>query len=365
MAVATSTNANPNGLAAVLQRRPNPKHQAKIAPSKPSLAELDAATPASEDEASTVLYLAYGSNLCAETFRGKRGIKPLSHVNVYVPQLEFNLRLPGVPYLEPCFANVHFREPHTSVSGESDLNPVDPSRYSDEQWDGGLMGVVYEVTQEDYRQIIRTEGGGSGYKEIKVSCIPLQPDSSSTSAKPIFARTLYAAPDPPLDAPNATPRKEPWWKRMFGGRGQYRPDLDRAQASARYLKLITDGAREHQLPAVYQRYLASLQPYTVTTLRQQVGRAATAIIAGPILLSMMAIAKRLADEDGKYPKPVARAMTAVFNIIWAMYDHVTKPLFGDGERTESGKGSMRPVRGPSLMAQPEIMTEEKLELLGE
>src|SRR2546423_15052437 len=34
----------------------------------------------------TVLYLAYGSNLSAETFRGKRGIQPISQVNVLVPQ---------------------------------------------------------------------------------------------------------------------------------------------------------------------------------------------------------------------------------------------------------------------------------------
>lgn len=234
------------------------------------------------------------------------------------------------------------------------------------------MGVVYEVTHEDYRQIIRTEGGGSGYKEIEVLCVPLPPGSYTANAqpkhmppKPIFARTLYAAPDPPLDSADAATQKESWWKRVWSGRGEYRPEPDRAQPSARYLKLITDGAREHKLPAVYQRYLASLQPYTITTLRQQVGRAVVGLMVGPVLLSMMAIAKRLAGKDGQYPKPIAAIMTAVFHGVWFMYDHVEKPLFGDGERTESGKGSIQPIRGSSLMAQPEIMAEEKLELLGE
>jgi hypothetical protein len=38
-----------------------------------------------------MLYLAYGSNLSNETFRGNRGIKPLSQVNVQVPSLRLTL----------------------------------------------------------------------------------------------------------------------------------------------------------------------------------------------------------------------------------------------------------------------------------
>ena len=49
---------------------------------------------ATQEKAKTVLYLAYGSNLCNETFRGVRGIRPLSQVNVMVPSLRltFDLR---------------------------------------------------------------------------------------------------------------------------------------------------------------------------------------------------------------------------------------------------------------------------------
>lgn len=376
MAVATSTDVNPNDVAGRVQRRLAPNQKLNGASSSLSSPEDSPSTSiksASDSESQTVFYLAYGSNMCAETFRRKRGIKPLSEVNVYVPQLEFNLKLRGMPYLEPCFANVNFREPQSSLSDELESESVNPSRYSDDGWDGGLMGVVYEVTHEDYRQIIRTEGGGSGYKEIQVPCVPLRSGSSTAHTQPdtalppiIFAKTLYAALDPPPDSSNATGQSEPWWKRIFSIRGQFQSSNPAgAQATARYLKLITDGAREHELPAVYQQYLKSLQPYIVTTLRQQVGKALVAVVAGPALLGMVEIAKRLADKDGKYPAPIAAVIHAIFNSVWITYNHVLKPLFGDGERTESGKGRLQPVHGSSLMARSEIIAEEKLELLGE
>src|SRR5271154_3155403 len=61
-------------------------------------------------ESQTVLYLGYGSNLGAETFRGKRNIKPLSQVNVVVPELSLTFDLPGIPYSEPCIGNVRYRD---------------------------------------------------------------------------------------------------------------------------------------------------------------------------------------------------------------------------------------------------------------
>src|SRR5262245_9154043 len=49
---------------------------------------------AAEEKGKSVLYLAYGSNLCNETFRGVRGIKPLSQINVVVPSLRLTFDLP-------------------------------------------------------------------------------------------------------------------------------------------------------------------------------------------------------------------------------------------------------------------------------
>ena len=138
----------------------------------------DTAPGVDDESPDTVLYLAYGSNLSAETFLGMRKIRPLSQVNVSVPILRLTLDLPGVPYREPCFANVGFRElpekPTIPDPTKPKLPPLDPSDPGYE-WDGHLMGVVYEVTKKDWRTIMRTEGAGSSYKEIVVPCIPIKP----------------------------------------------------------------------------------------------------------------------------------------------------------------------------------------------
>jgi hypothetical protein len=193
---------------------------------------------------STILYLAYGSNLCAETFKGKRGIRPLSAVNVHVPSLDLTFDLPGIPYAEPCFANTRYHLPPSNSDSD----------YHKDRWHKGLIGVVYEVTPEDYRTIIATEGGGASYQDVIVPCFPLPAGikivDPTPSGAPFDVHTLLS--------PSST------------GRNQ-RPDPSYAQASARYLKLITDGAEEHELPSEYKAYLYNIRPYTITTVRQKIG----------------------------------------------------------------------------------------------
>jgi hypothetical protein len=109
----------------------------------------------------TVLYLAYGSNLCDETFLGRRGIKPISQTNVLVPELRLTFDLPGVPYNEPCFANTARRDPTESLEEETRMLGADTADYRKDRWKKGLVGTVYEVSLKDYAHIIATEGGGA------------------------------------------------------------------------------------------------------------------------------------------------------------------------------------------------------------
>lgn len=314
-------------------------------------------------EARTVLYLAYGSNLCSETFRGVRGIRPLSQVNVSVPTLRLTLGLPGLPYKEPCFANVDFRK----LPDLPKVPPFTPPQYPETEWDGGLMGVVYEVTHEDYRNIMRTEGGGSGYKEIHVPCLPIPPRVAVPEKppfpelpRPFLARTL-CAPQIPQDGQPGDPGKDGWWHRFMTR--PMRPDPDYAQASARYLKLLRDGAREHELPDVYQEYLASLQPYVITSWRQQIGMVLFICTSFPAFLVLVAIGKVLADKDGKYPPLMSNAMTVMFNVVWMAYDYIFKPIFGDGERTEGSESGDDVRRCRRLSLGHPIPDEEKRSLL--
>jgi hypothetical protein len=331
------------------------------------LAEASESNP-SPPTASSVLYLAYGSNLCAETFLGARGIRPLSQVNVSAPTLRLVFDLPGMPYREPCFANTAPRKLPKSPIPNPDL-PFEPPRHPTRgldnhttatttipAWNKGLIGVVYEVTPEDYAKIVATEGGGSSYADIIVPCLPLPPSVSVPEKpplpelpRPFLAHTLYYPnlPDIPNDPPPGSgdpndpnnpdhpddPRKKWYWR--FIKRPAREPGY--AQPSARYLHLITDGAAEHELPADYQAYLAALQPYTITSRRQRVGQLLLTAIAGPGLLILMGLSRLVADKNGNIPSWLAVGLSVWFNLIWMAYDGFFKKVFGDGERTQEEK----------------------------
>ncbi|KAF1971387.1 hypothetical protein BU23DRAFT_555920 [Bimuria novae-zelandiae CBS 107.79] len=258
----------------------------------------------------TVLYLAYGSNLCNEIFRGKRGIKPLSQINVVVPSLRLTFDLPGVPYLEPCFGNTAMRD------------PVEDADYHKDRWKKGLVGCVYEVTPSDYAHIIATEGGGAGYQDIPVDCYPL-PDGDTVPEKPttqrFVARTLFA---PAAEA-------------------HARPDPSYAQPSARYLNLITTGAAELSLPREYQKYLNDIRTYTITTKRQQIGKTAFAAIWWPLLQMLFTLNAQFQDDRGRSPPWLAQLAKLLFVGMWGSYDAAFKQAFGDGERTEGSETSDR------------------------
>ncbi|KAF2280767.1 uncharacterized protein EI97DRAFT_8054 [Westerdykella ornata] len=280
---------------------------------------------AAEEKGKTILYLAYGSNLCAETFRGVRGIKPLSQINVVVPELRLTFDLPGVPYAEPCFANSARRDYTQTPPNDS------KSRYHKDRWTKGMVGCVYEVTLKDYAHIIATEGGGSAYHDILVSCYPLPhgetvPELPST--KSFKAHTLFA--------PAAVKG------------GLIRPDPSYAQPSARYLKLIWDGANELDLPAEYQRYLHDIRPYTVTTKKQTVGKVSFMAIWMPFVIMIFGLQRLFKDKRGRSPKWLAAIYGGIFRVMWQSYDGVFKPIFGDGERTlEDRIDDIAPLRFPT------------------
>lgn len=338
-----------------------------ISPKRLAQAAEDAPKEFAE-AATTILYLAYGSNMCAETFLGMRKIRPLSQINVSVPVLQLTFDLPGFPYREPCFANVGYRKLPKEPKLPDPLHPpiippINPPK-SGQGWDGGLMGIVYEVTQEDWRNIMRTEGGGSGYQEIVVPCLPLPADIGIPEKptfpdvpRPFIARTLYCPYIPP--EPESGKSKN-WWARL--ALGPRRPSPDYAQPSARYLKLLKDGAREHELPQAYQDHLASLQPYTATSIRQKIGHAVFIFAWAPMLLCMMSLTRILADETGRVPRWCASIISGSFSVMWYSYDRVFKHIFGDGERTVEEEEKTKMMRRKSYSGGTD---EEKASLMQE
>lgn len=273
-----------------------------------------------QNKQKTVLYLAYGSNLCNETFRGVRGIRPLSQVNVLVPSLRLTFDLPGIPYAEPCFANTARRPP---AAPNHDQARLKSTGYHKDRWHKGLVGVVYEVTLSDYAHIIATEGGGSAYHDILVDChvlpnsdiVPSVPDS-----QPFKAHTLFA---PAVNEGAKTQQAD----RVI------RPDPSYAQPSARYLKLITDGAAECELPTEYQNYLHDIRAYTITTSRQAVGKALFLSIWMPFVVLIFTLSRKMQDKKGRAPWWLGQLSALLFAGMWLSYDQVFRKGFGDGERT--------------------------------
>ncbi|KAF2435219.1 hypothetical protein EJ08DRAFT_656843 [Tothia fuscella] len=298
--------------------------------------ESESEITAAQSNQKTVLYLAYGSNLCYATFQGSRGIKPLSQMNVVVPELRMTFDLPGLPYTEPCFANSARRDPAGSSRGSHDVESQD---YHKDRWKKGMVGVVYEVTPSDYAHIIATEGGGSSYHDIIVTCYPLSskenvPDIPTTI--PFKTHTLFA---PPIQ-----PSKPGSPDRSRTGRFQ-RPDPSYAQASARYLGLLTTGADEHNLPQEYKTYLHDLRPYTLSTQGQRLGQFIFLSLWYPFFVLLFSLNRKYQDKHGQTPKWLASLCTALFAAVWNSYDNIFKSVFGDGERTVPRKrGHER--RGP-------------------
>ncbi|KAL6250210.1 hypothetical protein RBB50_002511 [Rhinocladiella similis] len=313
---------------------------------------LSAAQALNKPGSTSVLYLGYGSNLCAETFQGKRNIKPLSQVNVVVPSLSLSFDLPGIPYSEPCFGNVRLRDASAAGLANQDWGNQD---YHKDHWKKGLVGVVYEVTKEDFANIIATEGGGSGYKDVLVDCfalsgeptedVPWKPDGQSFKAHTLFA-------------PADTARTDPSY----------------AQPSSRYLRLITDGASEHALPLEYQAFLHQIRTYHFTTTQQQLGSYIFLTIWSPFFLFMFGGASIFLRPDGTYPKWLSTFFRAMFTAVWTSYDKFFKPTFGDGERTigddednddDDESGEIRDEKVPLIepVGQPKYGSVEVVERL--
>jgi hypothetical protein len=318
----------------------------------------------------TVLYLAYGSNLSTAKFRGDRGIKPLSQMNVCVPELRLTFDIPGLPYLEPCFAGSGFRtdgnadekggycveyadaDAHAYITDSDSIDiekapllaePGQGQRqggrrswdYHKNRWHGPLIGVVYEVTVADYAHIIATEGGGAGYRDMVVTCYPFpesyrpsDPVPGHLDTRPFKAHTLLS---PVRDGDSSS-----YNNHGPGGNGKnhlLRPDPAYAQPSARYLDLITTGAAELDFPTSYRAYLASIRPYRITTVRQRAGQAIFLVFWGPLLRLLMLLAPLLADADGRSPRWLVDVQEAVFGLMWMSYDTFFRRVFGEGERT--------------------------------
>jgi cation transport regulator ChaC len=147
----------------------------------------------------TLWYFAYGSNMATSTLCGRREVSYRRALAARVPGWRLVLDKPPLLPVKTSFANI----------------VADP--------EAEVLGVLYEVSAEDFDHIELTEGVRIGnYDRVEVR-----------------AWLLSRPDDPPLSAFSLT----------SGRRDQsLRP-------SERYMQLLVSGATEHGLPEDYVEYL--------------------------------------------------------------------------------------------------------------
>ena len=142
----------------------------------------------------TVWYFAYGSNMQSATLRGRRGIQFLRAVPARATGWRLVFDKPPLVPIGEAFANII---PDAAAH---------------------VLGVAYEVSEEDLRYMELTEGVLLGnYERIAIRVEPL-----SDSLPPLTAFSL------------TSDRRDP----------SLRP-------STRYMEAVISGAEEHGLPAEY------------------------------------------------------------------------------------------------------------------
>jgi cation transport regulator ChaC len=154
-----------------------------------------------------VFYFAYGSNMSSKVFKyGFRQLRPSSEERAILRGYRLTFTEPGIPFFEPAFANV---EEHESAVCE---------------------GVLYRITAEEMDVLDRSEGGRA-YKIIEVE---VKGGKSGT----VKALTF-----------------------------QTREPAEGLIPSKRYIDILLDGAKEHDLSKDWIEMLEALDHVDRTNLR--------------------------------------------------------------------------------------------------
>ncbi|KAL3432236.1 hypothetical protein BDV09DRAFT_197936 [Aspergillus tetrazonus] len=246
--------------------------------------------------AEKVWYFGFGSNLKTSVMRS-RGIEPLAAKPVRVPGYVLTFDVFGLPYSEPAMASISRYVVNASKDSGVDTDPP------------MVHGVAYLLSRADLVRLIGTEGGGVAYREAIVEGFPIRTGSGSINEeecmKPISMTTLVARYP---RRPNAAP-------------------------SARYLKIIKEGAEEHGLPDEYCGYLGSLPCFVPdktwlhwlgAVIFLCVGRRAVWILA-------RIVRRAVSRNNGMCPAWYGFLILYAYTAMWLWHDYIHAPMFGRGD----------------------------------
>lgn len=230
-----------------------------------------------------MFYFAYGSNMSTAKFIGSRGIKPQAKMAVTVPRWCLGMPVPGLPYSEPAFSAIKPRD-----------DPTTPD----------VHGVLYLISQEQFLQVVASEGGGTAYGLVNISALPLFEEDRRRFGNCIEAVSLIAEMK---RTPNGLP-------------------------SVRYMTLLLDGAREAGLSEEYRMYLAKQPTYAPPDRgRALLGATVFLRLFSPVMAALEVLTEITTGEDGRAPQWVISVVRTVVFGLWAVHDLIFAPIFGRGD----------------------------------
>eukprot|EP00978_Attheya_sp_CCMP212_P048168 scaffold480554_cov43-Attheya_sp.AAC.1 len=163
--------------------------------------------------------------MALDTMTELRGLSPLQSCAAVLPDHKLRFQIPGMPLVEPSWAN------------------VEPIAYDDDENGSSttVHGVLYKLTEQDFASVCATEGVPFAYRLHRCQVVPYKGDGEQVGA------TTLAKTDPfRVSAFTLVPIP----------RYRSAPDIPPSQS---YLNVLLRGAREFQLDREYVTYLENIQ----------------------------------------------------------------------------------------------------------
>ncbi|KXS10771.1 hypothetical protein M427DRAFT_61503 [Gonapodya prolifera JEL478] len=300
------------------------------------------------DADGNVWYFAYGSNMNCKVLSGRRKVFPLASYPARLDGWNLTFHIPGpLKYIEPGMGTI---EPAGSCPS---LPPNTPP----------VHGVLHYITQADYIQIVRTEGGGGdpdfGYytvaapAEVILDEVPANQQAdelpeAEAGPQPRAVVPVVSSVFPPVRMSAGTQRTIMEASKAAIGLGSgdgtarrfvvpnaltltfREKDLKHhVTCSRRYWGLLCEGAREHHLPKLYQSHLATLRFYDPpNTLRLRLARFLMMLLGVPIFMPIL-FSNYLFGGRARFVWRWGLAIGAPILETW--YRYFIKPWAGDGE----------------------------------
>ena len=179
-------------------------------------------------------YFGLGSNMLRSKIENRAVCGSKIHIKSMQPALVKNYRLAfnmrGFPPLEPGMGSL---EPTGDGNMEDAATPLHPYKAPE------CHGALVKLSADDYVKVMRSEGVPSdnqGYEEVVVDAIPYESDSSN--------KRIRGSPK----------QQQPVKAIALRARTHVRLPMDPAP-SQRYMKILTEGAKELGLAPCYQDFL--------------------------------------------------------------------------------------------------------------